>query len=273
MFDTRRSESGIASAFRMAELIYHSTVRQVRKGHRNAIAGLLLSMVQTVVFIAAFYLMFALVGIRGTSIHGDYLVYLMSGVFLFMIHTKTMAAVARAEGPASAMMQHAPLNPIVALTAAALSALYLQLLSLFTLLFLYHAIWNPVEIDQPVAAFGMLLLSWFSGVAVGLVFYALRPWSPEASQVLTSVWSRLNMIFSGKMFVANTMPGHILVYFTWNPLFHIIDQTRGFVFLNYTPHSTDWRYAFWISTGIFVVGLMAESFTRRHASASWGAAK
>lgn len=273
MFDTRRSNSGLASGFRMAELIYHSTVRQVRKGHRNAIAGLLLSMVQTIVFIAAFYLMFALVGIRGSAIHGDYLVYLMSGVFLFMIHTKTMAAVARAEGPASAMMQHAPLNPIVAIAAAALSALYLQLLSLFTLLFLYHAIWTPVVIDQPVGAFAMLLLSWFSGAAVGLVFYALRPWSPEASQVLTSVWSRLNMIFSGKMFVAKTMPGHILVYFTWNSLFHIIDQTRGFVFLNYTPNSTDWRYAFWISTGIFVVGLMAESFTRRHASASWGAAK
>lgn len=273
MFQSQRSESGLARLFRMAELVYHSTVRSVRKGHRNAIAGLLMSMLQTVIFVAAFYLMFALLGVRGSAIRGDYLIYLMSGVFLFMMHTKAMGAVARAEGPASSMMQHAPLNPLIAIAAAALGALYLQLLSLFTLLFLYHALWTPVEIDDPAGAFAMLLLAWFSGVAMGLLFYALRPWSAEASQILTSVWSRANMVFSGKMFVANTMPGYLLVFFDWNPLFHIIDQERGYIFINYSPHFSDWRYAFWVSLGIFVIGLMAESYTRRHASISWGAGR
>jgi len=273
MFDTRGSDSTIASVFRTTELIYHSTVRHVRRGHRNAIAGLLISMVQTVIFVAAFYLMFALIGVRGSAIHGDYLLYLMSGVFLFMFHTKTLSAVAKAEGPASSMMQHAPLNPFVAMMSAALSALYLQLLSLFTLLFLYHTLWTPISIDDPFGAMGMVILAWFSGFAMGVVFYALRPWSPDASQLLTSVWSRANMVFSGKMFVANTMPGYLLAFFSWNPLFHLIDQTRGFVFLNYSPHFTDWRYALWVSTGIFIIGLMAESFTRKRASASWGAAR
>ncbi len=273
MFDTRRSASPVASAFRMAELVYHSTVREVRRGHRNALAGLLIAMAQSIIFVMAFYMMFALVGIRGSAIHGDYMLYLMSGVFLYMFHTRTVQAVFRAEGPASNMMLHAPLNPWVAMTAAALGALYLQLLSLLTLLFLYHVAWSPITIDDPVGAMGMVLLAWFSGFAVGVVLYAARPWAPDMSQLLANVWTRMNMVFSGKMFVANVLPGFLMMYFSWNPLFHLIDQARGFVFLNYAPRFTSWHYALWVSLGIFAVGLMAENFTRKHASRSWSAGR
>lgn len=271
MFETRRSASPLASAFRMAELVYHSTVREVRRGHRNAVAGLLIAMAQSIIFVMAFYIMFALVGIRGSAIHGDYMLYLMSGVFLYMFHVRTVTAVARAEGPASTMMLHAPLNPYIAMMAAALGALYLQVLSMMVLLFLYHVAWSPLVIDDPAGAMGMVLLAWFSGFAVGTVFYALRPWMPDVAQLLTNVWTRMNMVFSGKMFVANVLPGFLMGYFSWNPLFHLIDQARGYIFLNYQPYFTDWRYALWVSTVIFVIGLMAENFTRKRASHSWGA--
>lgn len=273
MFRTKRHASLLAQAFRMGELIFHSTVRHVRRSHRNAIAGLLLSMLQSMIFVLVFYMMFALIGIRSSPIPGDYLLYIMSGVFLFMFHTKAMGAVAKAEGPASTMMQHAPLNTFVVIASAALSSLYLQTLSLVTLLFLYHALWTPVVIDDMAGAFGMCLLSWFSGVAVGTVFYAIRPWQPDIGNLLTSVWSRANMVASGKMFVANVMPGHLIALFWWNPLFHIIDQARGFIFLNYDPMVTDWRYALCVSLAIYVVGMMGVSFTKKRASASWGASR
>jgi ABC-type polysaccharide/polyol phosphate export permease len=38
------------------------------------------------------------------------------------------------------------------------------------------------------------------------------------------------------------MPGYMLVFFDWNPLFHLIDQTRGFVFNNYFPHHSSIEY-------------------------------
>lgn len=273
MFAPKRSSSLFAQGFRMAELIFHATVRHVRRSHRNAIAGLLLSMLQSIIFVSVFYLMFSLIGVRSSPIPGDYLLYLMSGVFLFMFHTKAMSAVAMAEGPASTMMQHAPLNTFVIIAAAGLSSLYLQSLSLFALLFLYHAIFTPVVIDDPIGAFGMVLLSWFSGVAVGTVFYAIRPWQPDLGKILTTVWSRANMVASGKMFVANAMPGHLIMMFWWNPLFHVIDQARGFIFLNYSPQVTDWRYALCVSLAIYVIGMMGVSFTKKRASASWGAAR
>ena len=255
------------------ELIYHSTVRNIRKTHRNALAGLALNIVQTVVFIAAFFVMFTVLGVRGSAIRGDFMLFLMSGIFLFLLHTKTVGAVVKAEGPTSSMMQHAPLNTMITISAAALGTLYLQLLSLFVVLFFYHVLFVPIHIEDPIGAMGMVLLSWVSGLGVGLVFLAIRPWAPEFVTIAASVYSRANMIASGKMFVANSLPGYLLVMFDWNPLFHAIDQARGFVFINYNPHFTSISYAVYVTIALMVIGLMGEYYTRRHASVSWGAAR
>jgi hypothetical protein len=42
--------------------------------------------------------MFIIMGLRGAAIRGDFLVYIMSGIFLFMTHTKTMQGVFASEG-------------------------------------------------------------------------------------------------------------------------------------------------------------------------------
>ena len=273
MFETVQRRTMLGSAFALLEVIYHSTGRQIRKSHRNALVGLLMNMAQMVVMVIAFYIMFSVLGLRGSAVRGDFLLYLMSGIFLFMTHIKTMGAVLASEGPASAMMKHAPMNTLVAITSAALGALYIQVLSLVVILFLYHVIFTPITIDQPIPAFGMFLLAWFSGVAVGIVFLALKPWVPGFVQVASQIYMRANMIASGKMFLANTMPGYILAFFTWNPLFHAIDQSRGFVFINYSPHYSSISYPIILSLVLITIGLMGEFFTRKHASASWNAAR
>jgi ABC-type polysaccharide/polyol phosphate export permease len=79
------------------------------------------------------------------------------------------------------------------------------------------------------------------------------------------------MIASGKMFVANQLPSTMIAMFDWNPLFHTIDQARGFAFINYVPRYTDWDYVMYLSLTLLMVGLMGEFYTRKHASASWSA--
>ena len=273
MFQTRRRQSLTRAALVLAELVYHSAVRSVRQTHRNALVGLVLNIAQTVTFVLVFYLIFSVIGARGAALRGDFMLYLMSGIFLYLTHTKAMGAVVKSEGPTSPIMQHAPLNTAITISAAALGALYIQMLSLLVVLFFYHVLVTPVVIDDPVGAMGMVVLAWFTGVAVGLVFLALKPWAPEIVEIGASIYARVNLIASGKMFVANTLPGSVLVWFDWNPLFHIIDQCRGFVFINYNPHFSSISYAVWVGVALAVVGLMGESYTRRHASRSWGAAR
>lgn len=271
MIRTPPRKSTAAAILGLLELIYHSAVRDIRKGHRNALVGLLLNMLQSVIFIGAFYAMFQILGMRRAAIRGDFLLYIMSGVFLFMTHTKAMGAVFSAEGPTSAMMNHAPLNSVVTISAAALSALYKQVLSLLTILYVYHVVGNPIEIEDPVGAFGVLLIAWLSGVAIGMIFLSMKPWFPNFTNIAQTILARVNMIASGKMFVVNNTPESIRNMFDWNPLFHCIDQERGYVFLHYTPYYTSVAYPVYVSLGLVCIGMMAEFYTRKQASVSWGA--
>jgi len=271
MFRPAQRRSTLVSAFSIAELIYHSIVRDVRKGHGNALVALLMNMLQAAVMVLTFFVMFTVLGLRSAALRGDFLLYIMSGIFMYMTHVKTVSAVVGSDGPASPMMKHAPMNTIISIAASSLGALYIQVLSLLAILFIYHVAMNPFDIDQKAAAFGMVLLSWFLGLALGLVLLAMKPWAPDFVQVFTIIYQRANMIASGKMFVVNQLPSFMVSLFDWNPLFHIIDQTRGFVFINYFPRHTTVEYPIMMGIIFLVVGMMGEFYTRRHASLSWNA--
>ncbi|WP_101066854.1 ABC transporter permease [Roseovarius salinarum] len=271
MFQQIRRKTALQSAASIGELIYHATVREVRKTHNNALLAILFNILQAVIFVAAFYVMFSILGLKGAALRGDFLIYLMSGIFLYLTHVKTLGAVVGSEGPTSAMMKHAPMNTIISISAAALGSLYIQVLTLFLILFIYHVAFTPFEIHQPFPAFGMFLGAWFTGLALGLVLLALKPWFPRFVEIFQTVYRRANMIASGKMFVVNTLPGFMLAMFDWNPLFHLIDQCRGFVFVNYFPRYTSIEYPLIVGTVMIVIGMMGEFYTRQHASPSWEA--
>lgn len=253
----------------MLELVFHGAVHSVRKSHTSAVMGLVLNLSQSVIMLAGFYLMFAFTGTRHIAIRGDYILYLMSGIFMYMTHFKAMQTVIKADGATSSMMKHGPMNTLVAVGAAALGALYLQVLSAIILLFLYHAILNPITIDQPVQTVAMMILAWATGVAIGMIFRAVTPWQPRFFSTVATVYGRLNMIASGKMFVANAMPTVVLSYFTWNPLFHIIDQGRGYIFLNYDPRYSNVEYPLYFLLACLTIGLMGEFYTMKRVSLSW----
>ncbi len=271
MFQPAIPKSHVGSLLATAELIFHVAVRDIRKSHGNAILGLAMSLVQSVVMVLFFWFMMTYLGFRGGAIRGDFMLYSMSGIFMFMTHIKTIQAVSKADGPTSSMMKHAPMNTIVAIAGQALATLYQQILSISVILFFYSTVFNRITIEQPIMALCMLLLAWVSGIGIGMVFKAANPWSPNFFTILNTVYSRANMVASGKMFVANAMPTTKLAWFWWNPLFHVIDQGRGFIFLNYHPHYSSILYPVMVAGALIVLGLMGDTFTNKYVSISWSA--
>jgi ABC-type polysaccharide/polyol phosphate export permease len=271
MFRPNLRKTPLRSALTLFEVVFHASVRSIRKSHSNAALGLALNIVQSIIFMGVFLGTYYVLGINKPPLRGDFMLYIMSGVFMYMTHVKALGAVSGAETSTSPMMKHAPMNTIVSISAAALSTLYIQILSAATILFAYHVLWTPVSIDKPVGAAAMLILSWISGCAIGMIFMAAKPWNPAMIALLVTVYQRLNIIASGKMFLANAMPTALLAWFTWNPLFHTIDQARGFIFLNYDPHYSSLAYPVKVTAVCILVGLMADFYTRRHASMSWSA--
>ena len=250
-------------------LIFHVAVRNLRKSHHNAVFGLVMSIVQALLMVLIMYFMFSIFGLRRVAVRGDFMLYVMSGVFMFMTHTKAIGAVMGAEGPTSPLMMHAPMNTIVSIGGAALASLYQQTLAAGVILFAYHSLWNPITIEQPVGMMGMFLLSWFAGIGIGMIFLAAKPWQPDLMGILSNLYRRLNVLASGKMVLANNLNPRMRDMFDWNPLFHTIDQGRGFIFLNYAPRYTSIDYAVQVAMAGVMIGLMAEFFTRQHISASW----
>ncbi|WP_199258053.1 ABC transporter permease [Paracoccus binzhouensis] len=273
MFTQRRNRNMVEAAFTTLSLIYHVTVNNLRKGQRNAVVGLIMTVVQSIAMIAGFYLIFAIMGVRTAPIRGNYIVYIMSGIFMFMAHSQAIGAVSGAGSPSNQMMKHGPMNTAVLISAAALASLYKQTFSALVVLSAYNYLVEPVHIDKPLACYAMLLMAWFSGCCIGLIFLSLRPWWPQGAQVLTQFYQRVNMVFSGKMFVANLMPGAMLHLFSWNPLFHVIDQTRGFAFINYSPRNSSLDYPVYAALTLLMIGLMAEFVTRKAVSISWSAGR
>ncbi|GGB90199.1 ABC transporter permease [Marivita lacus] len=274
MFQKTVPTNRASSAVSILELIYHNTVREIRKSHGNAFMSIAVSVFQSLMFVLFFYVMFSIMGLKGLALRGDFVIFLLTGIFMFMTHNKAVGAVLGSEGPSSAMMQHAPMNTFISIAASMLSVLYIQILSVFFILFVYDVALNPYvlkEIVDPAPVMGMLLLSWVSGGAVGMVFLALKPWLPGVTNTLSTIYKRANMIASGKMFVANSLPSFMVSIFDWNPLFHTIDQARGFAFINYVPRNSNWEYVVYLTLTLLMIGLMGEFYTRKHASVSWSA--
>jgi hypothetical protein len=83
------------------------------------------------------------------------------------------------------------------------------------------------------------MIAWISGVALGLALPALKPWFPTGVAVMSVLYVRTKMITSDKMFFANSLLSFMLAMFDWNPLFHLIDQARGFELINYFPRNSN----------------------------------
>lgn len=266
-----RNKSLLGGAFTTGELIFHAVVRQVRSQHSNAALAILINIFQVLALVMVFYMIMSFMGPRVAKIRGEFLLYLLSGVFLYITHIRAVGTISGVGAGNNPMMLHSPMNMMVMLLAAAFGSLYTQMVTIIVILFVYSVGVGPLEIQNPGGAFGMLMLAWFTGCAVGVVFMALKPWFPTTAKILNTIYTRLNMIFSGKMFVANALGGTMLAMFAWNPLFHIVDQCRGFVFKNYYPRNTNWEYAVWVGLALLLIGLMGIFFTRQHVSQSWDA--
>lgn len=274
MFQQRRTENLFQAGLTTLSLIFNMTVYKIRKNDRNAIIGLLMTCMRGMIMVGAFYLMFYVMRVRGSPIQGgNFIVYIMTGIFMYMTHTMAIQAVMSAENAVSPLMKHGPMNTAISMSASALASLYQQVLACTVLLLFTNTFIEPLNIYRIYPCLGMFLLAWFSGCCLGLVFRAAQPWWPKGVAVVSQLYIRANMIASGKMFLANAMPPAVVAMFDWNPLFHIIDQTRGFAFVNYDPDNSSLMYPIYVTITLFMIGMIGEFVTRNNMSVSWGAGR
>lgn len=70
----------------MGVLIYYVMVNNLCKGQCNVVVGLLMIVVQVISMIVGFWLMYVIMGLCSLFIWGDFIVYIMIGIFMFMMY-------------------------------------------------------------------------------------------------------------------------------------------------------------------------------------------
>lgn len=267
---TRVNKSLLAASSAFMELLFHSIVRDTRKSSGNATLGLLLVMLQSMIMLAIFFLLFTVLGMRSVAIRGDFVIFLLTGIFLFLTHNKAVASAMGAVAPVGGLTLHAPINTLLNILSSVLSGLYLQVLGFSLILLVVHILRGGLEFYDPVGLIFPFFMAWASGIAIGLMFGVLKPFAPKFIPMIAMMYRRANMITSGKMLPANYMSATMITWFDWNPLFHTIDQARGAAFVNYFPRHTNMEYPVYLSLALITVAMMIEFWLRKNMSESWG---
>ena len=272
MFTARNNErkSLIFEIFRFVDLLYHTTVRNIRKDSINPIISVLNQIVMAIILVFVFLFFIRILGMRSVAIRGNEVQFIMSGIFLYLVHVGALGAAQSVGSQRSAINLHTHITHLMSVLAAGLAQLYIMILATTILLSVTHILVDPVEFDSLSGFAFAFFMSWVCGMAIGYLINALSPFAPRIMTILAALYTRGNMIFSGKMLVANTLPAAMLPFFLWNPLFHIIDYSRGESFINYTPRVSNIYYPIWVTIVLFVLALMLQKMADKKVSASWG---
>ncbi len=267
MATTPQSKSMFFGALEFLDLIYHSIVREVRTQSGSATFGIMKEVGNIAVFLGLFYMVSVFLG-RGATIRGSLMVFLLSGIILFLTHTKAVGSVRSASNATSAIMMHAPMTVILSILAKAFAGLYFQFVAVAIVVILLWIFGADMYVHNPGGLVLPVFISWASGIAVGMVIMIIAPVAPAVVNTLSPIYQRAQMFTSGKFIPAAYMPTAMLGWFSWNPLFHTIDQARVAAFVNYNSDVTSMAYPIWFTLAAFTIGLMGEFWARKNLSKS-----
>ena len=262
----RSIEQGfLTELYAFGALVYALVVRDLRTEHRNAALGILLSVAQPVVMGLVFFGFMMLMGGGAGPVRGDALTYVVSGFIIFFCHIRTVSAVAGSLR--QDMLNHQRLTPFLMICVKAIGSLYKNVFALLIMLAANYLLRDVYAMQDGLLFILVIFWCWLGGIAVGAIFLALNRYVSWGS-VLSTTYIRIMFFTSGKFFIASKIGGAIRPYFDWNPLFHLLDQGRGAIFLNYSARTTSMDYAITVILLLLVVGFLTENYVRRNYNAS-----
>ena len=95
-----------------------------------------------------------LMGMRQPTIHGSEVLYIMMGVFLFLVHIRAISDVMGPKGPLNPMNLHSSMNSILNVLSASIATVYIQIIAFIIFIFASNVLFERIEIyNMPGFAF------------------------------------------------------------------------------------------------------------------------
>ena len=246
-------------------LVYSLVVRDLRTEHKNAALGILISVAQPLVTGLIFYAFMVFLGGGMGKVRGDDLTFVLLGFVVFFMHIRTVAQVTNSLR--EDMLNHQRLSPFLLVSVKAISSGYKIILALIILLALNYLLRGVYEMQNLLHFIIVIFWCWLGGIAVGIIFMAAVRYLTWGA-LLQTAYIRIMFFTSGKFFVANMIGSDWRYFMDWNPLFHLLDQSRDAAFLNYTARTTTMEYAIIVYLVVLVFAMLVEHFVRINYSTS-----
>lgn len=268
MAGTRQGPTVLGGALRLMEVLKATIVHSIRHETSRSSLGFVAALIRPLVLLACFLVIFEISGFRGITIRGSTVTFLLTGIFCFLVHIGTLQKVAQAIRRSRTTLHRTPTALFVQVMAQALAALYLHLFAALVIMLVAELAGFHLGIRHPQGLILPYLLSWASGMGMGMILMAIGYSAPLSADLIGTIYIRLQFFTSGKFWAANVIPAGLADYAQWNPLFHIIDQMRGAAFVNYFPKYTSLEYPLVFTGLVLLLGFMLESRLRRGFSLS-----
>ena len=237
-----------------AQKLFHYAVGMVRQESGSTSMGFLKALLENLfMFFSIMIIMLLLRGI-GVNIRGEFGFFVLSGVALFMLHNKIITALMLKKGT-DPMLAILSISRGMMILGAIIHTVYMQFFVTCILFFGCVIIYGTVPVfDWNMLIFCYLLTILWS-VSLGSIFLALLPLSPEIFKKIAMMYRRVGMVTSGKMIPGNLLGlmGRFQGLFLFNPLFHLIDQSRGAMFQHYVPNVSNIYFPIQMSAAVFAV--------------------
>lgn len=254
----------LREGLRFALLAHALAVQNIARQSTGSF-GLLGAFAAPVAMCVGFLAAYEFLGLFRPAIRGDIVIFLLTGIYLFQLASRTRGAAELTGG--GALLWHQPVQPALVAWSGALSALYITGASM-ALILTAAGLWRGLPgAADPAGLVAPLLLAWLFGVGSGMVMSGVARYTGGAG-LMGMAWQRAMFLTSGIFFLAGTIPGWLRPWFDWNPLFHIIDAMRMAAFVNYSGGDTSLSYAAACVAGLLLVGHALERRVRADFSIS-----
>jgi ABC-type polysaccharide/polyol phosphate export permease len=249
---------------RFLALVHATTVNAIGRQATGSF-GLLEAFAMPVALCSGFLLAYHFIGMFRPPVRGDIVVFLLTGIYLFQLASRTRgAAVLTGGGP---LMHHQPVQPVMLAWAGALSSLYIVVVSMGLIFGAAVLVQGGIAAHDPAGLIAPILLAWLFGVGSGMLMSGIARYAGGA-QLMGIMWQRAMFLTSGIFFLADTVPGWMRPWFDWNPLFHLIDRMRDAAFVNYAGGDTSLGYPAAVIAAMLLAGHVLERRVRADFSIS-----
>ncbi len=238
-------------------------LREMTARHGESRLGYLLSLIAPILFIS---LIFAMMGLRGRLSVSTYpqVLFLLTGWPMWIAFRAVFDRAANTGSRNSPLMMFPQITQLDLIFAAIILEAATNLVVFLLVVALAMVVFKPPFPDDPV---GVLLCYggcvWL-GAGVGMGFCAVERIFPIINNFMRPL-IRVGMWISGTAFMAGSMPGWLLPYLSWNPIFHCVEGARELWYGVYQSPIFDPGYIIAVGFCVTTAGLVLERVSRRFA--------